>query len=106
MRRLGASVAASLLFAACGTTIQPGQRGVKYIALNDQALEEEVRPEGFYWQWPWNKIVAYDVTWQSSLGTIQVSKGTPDAKGQKTTKRSVSAMTRRPASSSAATRSQ
>jgi len=66
-------LAAGFLIAAtgCGTTIAPGRMGVKYIALNDEALEKEVRPEGFYWQWPWNDIEIYDVTLQSTDENIE-----------------------------------
>lgn len=70
-RSLVALVAPALLL-GCGATIRPGQRGLKYIALNDPALEKEVRPEGFYWQWPWNSTVVYDVIWQSKTETIDI----------------------------------
>jgi regulator of protease activity HflC (stomatin/prohibitin superfamily) len=63
---------AALLAAACGTTVQPGQRGVKYIALQrGGGLEKSVRPEGFYFQWAWNTIITYDVTWQSKTETVE-----------------------------------
>lgn len=64
---LGFSVAAG-----CGTTVKPGERGIKYVALRDGALEKEVRAEGFYWQWPWNDIIKYDVTLQSKTEAVQV----------------------------------
>jgi len=69
---LSLTLSAVLLFAACGTTIPPGQRGIKYVALAEPALEKEVRQEGFYWQWPWNDVVKYDVTWQSSTEKVDV----------------------------------
>ncbi len=63
----------SLLFtSACGTTIRPGYKGIKYISLNDGALEKDVRPEGFYFQWPWNDIITYNVTWQTKEETVHV----------------------------------
>ncbi len=53
------------LATACGVLIQPGQMAMKNIVLDEPALRQNVLPEGFYWQWPWNSMVAYDVTIQS-----------------------------------------
>jgi regulator of protease activity HflC (stomatin/prohibitin superfamily) len=61
-----------LAVAGCGSTIRAGQRGVKYIALDTPALKQDVKPEGFYWQWAWNHIEAYDVTWQSKTEPVEV----------------------------------
>jgi len=55
-----------------GTTVDPGELGLKYIVLDKPALQREVRPEGFYFQWPWNTIVKYDVTWQSRTERVHV----------------------------------
>jgi regulator of protease activity HflC (stomatin/prohibitin superfamily) len=66
------ALALPALLLGCGATIRPGQRGLKYIALSHPALEHEVRAEGFYWQWPWNSIVTYDVTWQSQTESIDI----------------------------------
>ncbi|HEY0995719.1 MAG TPA: prohibitin family protein [Gemmatimonadaceae bacterium] len=63
---------AAILVAGCGSTIRTGQLGVKYSALRKPALQQEVRPEGFYWRWPWNGYVAYDVTWQSRTEPVEV----------------------------------
>lgn len=57
---------------ACGTTVQPGQLALKNIVLDEPALQSEVLPEGFYWQWPWNSMIAYDVTWQSQAEEIEI----------------------------------
>lgn len=66
-------VGALALFAVgCGTTIQPGHMGMKYIALDSDGLKKEVRPEGFYWQWPWNDVVDYDVTYQTRDENVEV----------------------------------
>jgi regulator of protease activity HflC (stomatin/prohibitin superfamily) len=67
-----ALVLGSSLAAGCGTTIRPGERGIKYVALRDGSLETKVRPEGFYWQWPWNDIIKYDVTLQASTEPVEV----------------------------------
>lgn len=58
--------------AALGTTIDPGSRGLKYVILDEPALREEPRPEGFYFQWPWNDMIEYDVTWQSRDERVDV----------------------------------
>ena len=62
----------ALLLMGCGTTIPPGQRGIRYLALREPALQQDVKPEGFYWQWAWNSIVKYDVTWQSKTEPVEV----------------------------------
>lgn len=58
--------------AALGTKIDPGQRGLKYIILDEPALRSESLPEGFYFQWPWNDMIAYDVTWRSRSEKVDV----------------------------------
>lgn len=71
MKRMWAIVALVTL-AGCGTTIRTGQAGVKYTALKKPALQPEVKPEGFYFRWPWNGYVVYDVTWQSKTEPVEV----------------------------------
>ena len=61
----------ALALVGCGTTIRPGQAGVKYLALGD-GLQREVKAEGFYFHWPWNDIEIYDVTWQSKSESVEV----------------------------------
>jgi len=66
-------VSAAVASTACiGTTIPPGKAGIKYIALDDGGLEKRVRPEGFYFQWWWNDIIVYDVTWQTREEKVDV----------------------------------
>ena len=63
---VGVALLALLTTAGCtGTVVKPGEMGMKYIALDEPALQAEVRPDGFYFQWPWNDMVVYDTTWQS-----------------------------------------
>lgn len=57
--------------ACIGTTVRPGERGLKYSALGS-GLQNEVRSEGFYFKWPWNDIVTYDVRLQSRTETVEV----------------------------------
>jgi regulator of protease activity HflC (stomatin/prohibitin superfamily) len=59
-----------LLFTtACGTSIQPGQRGLYWRPLS-QGLSPETLKDGFYWQAPWNSVYRYDVRWQSHTEDI------------------------------------
>ncbi len=70
---LATTIVSSLLMTACfGTSIKPGYKGVKYIALDDGALGKTVLAEGFYFQWPWNDIVTYKVTWQTREEKVDV----------------------------------
>lgn len=62
----------SLVLTACGATVRAGQRGLKYHSLQTPALEKTARPEGFYWLWPWNDMVTYDVTWQSRTENLDI----------------------------------
>jgi len=62
----------AVALSGCGTTIQPGQAGIKYVALSKPALQKEALREGFYFQWLWNDIVTYDITWQSNEEELEV----------------------------------
>jgi len=61
-----------LVLAGCGATIRTGQLGVKYSALKKPAVQRQIKPEGFYFKWPWNSYVTYDVTWQSRMEQVEV----------------------------------
>ncbi|BFU89220.1 MAG: hypothetical protein NTAFB01_04070 [Nitrospira sp.] len=54
---------------ACGTTIEPGQRGVRWNPLTG-GLSAEPLKSGFYWRAPWNQIYLYNVRWRSYTETI------------------------------------
>jgi regulator of protease activity HflC (stomatin/prohibitin superfamily) len=54
---------------ACGTTIEPGQRGVRWNPLTG-GLSPEPLKSGFYWRAPWNQIYLYNVRWRSYTETI------------------------------------
>ncbi|NOY25126.1 MAG: hypothetical protein GXP62_04555 [Oligoflexia bacterium] len=65
---LRASLLAVLLgggLTACGHSIHPGELGLRYRSFRKPALQPRELTEGFYFQWWWNNIVSYDVTWQS-----------------------------------------
>lgn len=61
----------AIALAGCGATVRPGQRGVKYWSLGT-GLQKEVKREGFYFLWPWNDMVRYDVTWQSRTEKLDI----------------------------------
>lgn len=58
-----------LLTTACGTTINPGQRGLFWHPLG-QGLSHTPLKDGFYWRAPWNNVYVYDVRWQSHTEEI------------------------------------
>lgn len=70
MRRFVSIAFMSLALIGCGTTIQPGQRGIAYKAFG--GLQRAVYGEGFHFRWPWNGFVRYDVTWQSKTEEVQI----------------------------------
>jgi regulator of protease activity HflC (stomatin/prohibitin superfamily) len=57
-------LAGLLLTTACGTTIQPGQRGLFWRPFSE-GLSNQPLKDGFYWAAPWNDVYRYDVRWQS-----------------------------------------
>lgn len=58
-----------LLITACGTTINPGQRGLFWHPLG-QGLSQTPLKDGFYWRAPWNNVYLYDVRWESHTEEI------------------------------------
>lgn len=54
---------------ACGTTVTPGERGLRWYPLTE-GLTSETLKSGFYWRAPWNDIFRYDVRWQSYTENI------------------------------------
>ncbi len=57
-------LAVLLLTAACGTTVQPGQRGLYWRPFSE-GLSTEPLKDGFYWRAPWNDVYVYDIRWRS-----------------------------------------
>lgn len=53
----------------CGTTVHPGQRGLRWYPLTE-GLTTETLKSGFYWRAPWNDIFVYDVRLQSYTETV------------------------------------
>lgn len=48
----------------CGSTVHPGQRGLRWYPLTEGLTTEPLK-SGFYWRAPWNDVFVYDVRWQS-----------------------------------------
>lgn len=71
-------VAVLLVLQACGTTVNPGERGVRW-NLFAGGLEAETLKSGFHWQAPWNQIYVYNVRWRSYTETVEAlsSDGLP-----------------------------
>lgn len=59
----------SLSLQACGTTVHPGQRGVRWNPLTG-GLNTETLKSGYYWRAPWNQIQLYNVQWRSYTQTV------------------------------------
>ncbi|MBS0152238.1 MAG: prohibitin family protein [Nitrospira sp.] len=59
----------ALSLQACGATVQPGQRGLRWYPLTEGLTTEPLK-SGFYWQAPWNQIYLYDVQWRSYTETV------------------------------------
>jgi regulator of protease activity HflC (stomatin/prohibitin superfamily) len=58
-----------LLSTACGSTVQPGQRGLRWHPFTE-GLSAQPLKNGFYWRAPWNDVYVYDVKWQSYTETV------------------------------------
>ena len=64
-RATGLLLAALLLLAtACGTTVLPGQRGLRWHPFSEGLAPQPLK-DGFYWRAPWNDVYLYDIKWQS-----------------------------------------
>jgi regulator of protease activity HflC (stomatin/prohibitin superfamily) len=65
-RALYAACLAALVLSlqACGTTVQPGYRGLVFRPLSVGLSTDPVK-EGTYFLAPWNSLVKFDVRWQS-----------------------------------------
>lgn len=62
-------IGALLSLQACGTTVHPGQRGLRWYPLTE-GLTTDTLKTGFYWRAPWNDIFVYDIKWQSYTETV------------------------------------
>ena len=66
---LVALVASIIFLEACGNTVQPGQRGLRWRPFST-GLSSQPLPSGFYWRAPWNNLFIYDIKWRSHMETI------------------------------------
>ncbi|HJU05135.1 MAG TPA: prohibitin family protein [Nitrospiraceae bacterium] len=62
--RLAVLVVLALALGACGSTVQPGQRGLRWHPFTE-GLSTQPLKSGFYWRAPWNNVFTYDVKWQT-----------------------------------------
>ena len=60
-----------LMAVGCGTGIRPGQAGLRYSGWG-QGLHQDVKNEGFYFEWPWDDVFVYDITWKSATEKVEV----------------------------------
>ena len=51
-----------IMLQACGTTVDPGKRGLRWYPLTSGLVREPLK-EGFYWRAPWNDVFVYDTRW-------------------------------------------
>jgi len=58
------------LLAGCGSTVRPGERGLKFRTLSG-GLRPEPLLEGFHWHMPWNDVLTYSIQWQSFRETVE-----------------------------------
>ena len=68
VKRLGPALA--IFAVGCGTTVRPGQAGLRYSGWG-AGLQKDVKNEGFYFQWPWNDVFVYDITWSSKTEAVE-----------------------------------
>ena len=58
-----------LALQGCSTTVQPGQRGLRWYPLTE-GLAPETLKSGSYWRAPWNQINLYNVRWHRYTETV------------------------------------
>ena len=58
-----------LALQACGTSVQPGERGLRWYPLT-AGLTNEPLTSGFFWRAPWNQVYRYDVKWRSYTESV------------------------------------
>lgn len=66
-----AAIIMGLFLVGCGTTVRPGQMGLKWNPLTS-GLDKEPVKEGFYFHMPWNDVFTYSVQWQSFHEKVDV----------------------------------
>ena len=58
-----------LLQSGCGTTVHPGQRGLRWYPFTEGLMTDTLK-SGFYWRAPWNDVFLYDIRWQSYVESV------------------------------------
>ncbi len=60
-----------LALQGCSTTVEPGQRGLRWYPLTE-GLAPEILKSGSYLRAPWNQINLYNVRWRRYTETVDV----------------------------------
>ncbi len=60
-----------VLLQSCSTTVNPGNRGLRWYPLTAGLTKEPLR-EGFYWRAPWNDVFVYDTKWKTFKEKVDV----------------------------------
>jgi regulator of protease activity HflC (stomatin/prohibitin superfamily) len=66
-----AACLAALFVAACGSTVDPGHRGLRWRPMT-QGLMKETLKDGLYLHLPWNDVEEYDIRWRSFTERVDV----------------------------------
>ncbi len=69
---LVAVVVIPLLAGGCGTQVQSGHHGVKYLKFGDGTEMGKIYTEGFNWHLPWNSIYVYKTQTQETKENLTV----------------------------------
>jgi regulator of protease activity HflC (stomatin/prohibitin superfamily) len=67
---LASAIAATSTFSGCATVVEGHECALFYSARN--GLSREPVPSGWYWHWPWNDFITYDLRWTSHKEEIHI----------------------------------
>ena len=67
---LAASIAALSSLSGCATVVEGHERALFYSART--GLSREPVGSGWYWHWPWNDFITYDLRWSSHKEEIHI----------------------------------
>jgi regulator of protease activity HflC (stomatin/prohibitin superfamily) len=60
------------IFISSCSMVKPGSNGMMYSASKKGLKSDKVYEDGAVWHWPWNKVVTYNLQWQSYQEEISV----------------------------------
>ncbi len=67
---LVSSAAAACAVSGCATVVEGHERALYYSASH--GLDKQPVPGGWYWHWPWNDYITYDLRWSSHTEEIHI----------------------------------